>query len=50
VDVFEEEPTKNTVLLNHPRVSVTPHIAASTKEAQERIGKEMTEIIMNFKF
>ena len=50
IDVFEEEPTKNAELLNHPRVSLTPHIGASTKEAQERIGKEMAEIIMSFKF
>ena len=26
VDVFEEEPTKNEALVNHPKVSVTPHI------------------------
>ena len=28
VDVFEEEPTKNEALVNHPKVSVTPHIGA----------------------
>jgi D-3-phosphoglycerate dehydrogenase len=50
IDVYEEEPTKNAELLSHAKVSLTPHIAASTKEAQERIGKEMVEIIINFKF
>lgn len=50
VDVFEEEPTKNITLLQHPRVSLTPHIGASTKEAQNRIGKEVVDIILNFKF
>ncbi|HYV92284.1 MAG TPA: D-2-hydroxyacid dehydrogenase [Chitinophagales bacterium] len=48
LDVYEEEPTKNSLLLNHPKVSLTPHIGASTKEAQERIGKEIVEIIMGF--
>ena len=40
IDVFAEEPTKNEILVNHPRVSVTPHIGAATKEAQNRIGEE----------
>ncbi|HCL00365.1 MAG TPA: 3-phosphoglycerate dehydrogenase [Candidatus Marinimicrobia bacterium] len=38
LDVFAEEPTQNMDLVNHPKVSVTPHIGASTKEAQDRIG------------
>ena len=50
IDVFEKEPTDNTALVNHPKVSVTPHIGASTKEAQKRIGAEVVEIISNFKF
>ena len=50
VDVFEKEPTNNTALVNHPKVSVTPHIGASTKEAQKRIGSEVVEIISNFAF
>lgn len=48
LDVFEEEPAKNTELINHPRVSVTPHIGASTKEAQTRIGQEVVSIILDF--
>jgi len=48
VDVFVEEPTKNENLVNHPRVSVTPHIGAATKEAQTRIGTEITSIIFDF--
>ncbi len=47
IDVFEQEPSKNTELINHERVSVTPHIGASTKEAQERIGKEVAAIVIN---
>ena len=48
VDVFEEEPTKNEELVNHPKVSVTPHIGASTVEAQTRIGEEIVSIITEF--
>ena len=48
LDVYEEEPTKNAALLSHPKVSLTPHIGASTKEAQERIGKEVVDIITAF--
>ena len=48
IDVFEEEPTKNEVLVNHPKVSVTPHIGAATKEAQERIGEEVVTTISDF--
>ncbi len=45
IDVFEEEPTKNLELINHPKVSATPHIGASTSEAQERIGDETIQVI-----
>jgi D-3-phosphoglycerate dehydrogenase / 2-oxoglutarate reductase len=48
VDVFEEEPTKNEELVKHPKVSVTPHIGASTMEAQMRIGEEVVAIIEEF--
>ncbi len=46
IDVFEKEPTDNTELINHPKVSVTPHIGASTKEAQARIGEELVRVIV----
>lgn len=48
LDVFEDEPTKNTTLVNHPNVSVTPHIGAATDEAQTRIGEEVVSIIKEF--
>ena len=48
LDVFEEEPTKNTSLVNHANVSVTPHIGAATNEAQTRIGEEVVSIIKEF--
>lgn len=50
IDVFEKEPTDNTALVNHPKVSVTPHIGASTGEAQKRIGAEVVDLVTNFSF
>ncbi|MCH5148764.1 MAG: D-2-hydroxyacid dehydrogenase [Clostridiales bacterium] len=47
LDVFNEEPSKNERLLHHPKVSITPHIGGTTKEAQDRIGEEIVEIIKN---
>lgn len=44
-DVYEEEPCKDERLLSHDKVSMTPHIGASTKEAQLRIGEEIVAII-----
>lgn len=48
IDVFEEEPTKNNELLIHPKVSLSPHVGAATKEAQERVGSEIVTIIKEF--
>ncbi len=48
LDVFENEPNPRMELLNHPKISLSPHIGASTNEAQERIGSELAELIINF--
>lgn len=48
MDVFLNEPEPNSKLVNNPRVSVTPHIGASTKEAQKRIGEEIVGIVEEF--
>lgn len=48
LDVFENEPTPKAEILQHPNVSVTPHIGASTNEAQDRIGVEIAEKIIHF--
>ena len=45
LDVYREEPTRNEALCAHPKVSVTPHVGASTMEAQEHIGEEIVEHI-----
>lgn len=46
IDVFDKEPTDNQELLLHPKVSLTPHIGAATREAQERIGNELVRVIL----
>ena len=43
LDVFETEPTTNSPLFAHPNVVVTPHLGASTKEAQEKAGITIAE-------
>lgn len=48
VDVFEQEPTNNLDLLRHKNTSVTPHIGGSTVEAQDRIGIEMAQTVVDF--
>ena len=45
IDVYCEEPTCNLELVRHEKVSATPHIGASTREAQKRIGLEIITII-----
>ena len=48
IDVFENEPVTEaqSALINHPRVSVTPHIGASTDEAQDRVGIEIAQKVV----
>jgi D-3-phosphoglycerate dehydrogenase len=43
LDVFENEPNPRHELLVHPRISLTPHIGASTEEAQNKIGEELAK-------
>lgn len=45
LDVWASEPSKNEALYAHPMVSCTPHIGASTVEAQKRIGAEIVDIL-----
>ena len=41
LDVFEAEPPTDRALLEDPRVIPTPHLGASTHEAQRRAGEEL---------
>ncbi|MNY55954.1 D-3-phosphoglycerate dehydrogenase [compost metagenome] len=45
LDVFENEPTPSDAILNHPKISLTPHTGAATEEAQDRIGTELANQI-----
>ncbi len=46
--VSAEPPATENPLLKHPKVIVTPHIAASTLEAQEVVGAEIAEQVRSF--
>ena len=47
LDVFSEEPAKESILFNTPNLILTPHIAASTAEAQiivaEKIANQFSD-------
>ena len=45
LDTFVNEPKPALKVLMHPNVSLTPHIGAATKEAQDRIGTELAQQI-----
>lgn len=48
LDVFENEPTPDKKVLEHPAISLTPHTGAATMEAQDRIGLELADNIIDF--
>lgn len=48
LDVFEKEPPVFDAILKHPHVSLSPHIGGSTLEAQNRIGIELAEKVIEF--
>jgi D-3-phosphoglycerate dehydrogenase len=46
VDVFSKEPAPDTPLAKEERIIVTPHLGASTAEAQERVALDVAEQIL----
>ncbi|HZY69351.1 MAG TPA: hydroxyacid dehydrogenase [Thermoplasmata archaeon] len=46
LDVFEIEPPRRTELLEHPHVLATPHLGASTPEAQGRAGRIVVDELL----
>jgi D-3-phosphoglycerate dehydrogenase len=48
LDVFMNEPPTEAqkALINHPRVSVSPHVGGQTIEAQERVGAEIAQKVV----
>ena len=47
LDVFENEPNPDTSLTSHANIGCTPHIGAATVEAQDRIGTELADQVIN---
>ncbi len=47
-DVFEQEPPVDDRILRIDEVGLSPHIGASTAEAQKRVGVELAEKIIDF--
>lgn len=46
LDVFEQEPPVDNPLVGHPQVVVTPHLGASTVEAQENVAVDVSEELL----
>jgi len=48
LDVFSEEPPGKTELMSLPNLIATPHLGASTKEAQDKVAKDVAEEIIGY--
>src|ERR1700761_4006744 len=48
LDVFAEEPAKENVLFGNDKVVATPHLGASTNEAQENVALQVAEQISDY--
>lgn len=48
LDVFLDEPQPREDILKHPKISLSPHIGASTVEAQGKVGNELADHIIAF--
>lgn len=47
LDVFEKEPPKGSPLLVHEHVIATPHLGASTEEAQEKVAIQIAHQVVD---
>ena len=48
LDVFDKEPAHENILFNHPKVVCTPHLGASTDEAQVNVAIQVAEQMSDF--
>ncbi|MBI3291318.1 MAG: phosphoglycerate dehydrogenase [Elusimicrobia bacterium] len=48
LDVFEQEPPLNSPLLKLENVIVTPHLGASTEEAQLKVAEELASVVRDY--
>jgi D-3-phosphoglycerate dehydrogenase len=46
LDVFHQEPPEDYALIGHPRVVTTPHLAASSREAQLEVSTEVARLVL----
>ncbi|WP_026380606.1 phosphoglycerate dehydrogenase [Afifella pfennigii] len=48
IDVFSEEPATSNVLFGAPNIVCTPHLGASTSEAQENVALQVAEQMADY--
>ncbi len=48
IDVFPVEPAKENILFGHPKLIATPHLGASTTEAQENVALQVAEQMADY--
>jgi D-3-phosphoglycerate dehydrogenase len=48
LDVFQEEPCTSSPLFGMPNVLCTPHLGASTEEAQQQVALEAVQLVVNY--
>jgi D-3-phosphoglycerate dehydrogenase len=48
LDVHAQEPPRDWRLAKHPKVLALPHLGASTKEAQERVGTDIARQVRDY--
>lgn len=48
LDVFDVEPAKDNILFGHPKLICTPHLGASTNEAQVNVALQVAEQMADY--
>ena len=48
LDVYESEPCTDSPIFSHPNAVCTPHLGASTEEAQTQVAVEAANLLINF--
>ncbi|MCX5782494.1 MAG: phosphoglycerate dehydrogenase [Elusimicrobia bacterium] len=48
IDVYAKEPPVDWTIIESPNTVVTPHLAASTEEAQVKIAQELSEVVIDY--
>lgn len=48
IDVFSKEPPENNPLIDAPNITLTPHLGASTDEAQLAVSLDAVDVILDY--